>query len=85
MIFLKNINEELSSNKNDDVATIMDAVTKLSYAVSHYASHRLRSNVHFYAIEKYMQSMKTDPYIIHMVPDIKQKVFQMRYQEGQVY
>ena len=46
---------------------------KLSYAVSHYASHRLRVNVQFSATEKNMQSMKTDPSITYMVPDQKQK------------
>ena len=29
--------------------------------------------------------MKTDPSIIYMVPDHKQNVWQMRYQEGQIY
>ena len=53
--FLKNINEEVSSNKNDKVATMMAEVTNLSYAVSHYASHRLRENVQFSAIEKIKQ------------------------------
>ena len=47
---------------------------KLSYAVTHYASHRLHANLHFSAVEKIMQSMKTDPYIIYMVPDHKQKI-----------
>ena len=85
LFFLKKFNEEVSSNKKYYVATMMAVVPNISYVFSHYDSHRLHANVHFSAIEKYMQSMKTDPYIIHMVPDIKQKVFQMRYQEGQVY
>ena len=29
--------------------------------------------------------MKTYPSIIYMIPDYKQKVFQMRYREGQVH
>ena len=50
---------------------MMDAVPKLSYAVSYYDSHRLRANVQFPAIEKNIQSMKIDPSIIYMVPDNK--------------
>ena len=34
---------------------MMAAVPKLSYAVSHYASHRLHANVQFYDIETNMQ------------------------------
>ena len=67
--FNENVNEEVSSNNKDEVATMMAAAPKLSYAVSHYASHRLRSDVQFSAIEKIMQSMKTDPSIIYMVTD----------------
>ena len=63
---------------------MMSAVPKLSYVVSHYASHCLHANVQFSAIEKIMQSSKTDPSIIYMVPHHQQKVLQMRYQEGQV-
>ena len=66
--FLKNFNEEVSLNNKDEVATTMAAVPKLSYAFSYYASHCLRANVHFSAIEKIMQSMKTDLSIIYMVP-----------------
>ena len=84
MHFLKNVNEEVSSNNKDEVATTMATVPKLSYAVSHYASHSLRAIVQYFAIEKIMQSMKTDPSIIYMVPDHKQKVLQMLYQEGPV-
>ena len=68
LTFLKNGNEEVSSNHKDDVATMVAAVPKLSYAVSHYASHHLFSNVQFPDIEKIMQSMKIDPSIIYMVP-----------------
>ena len=67
--FLKIFNEEVSSNNKDEVSKMISAVPKLSYAVSHYASHRLRSDVQFSAIEKIMQSMKTDPSIIYMVTD----------------
>ena len=63
---------------------MMAEVPKLSYAVLHYASHLLSANVQFSAIEKIMQSIKTNPSIIYMVPDHKQNVLQMRYQEGQV-
>ena len=73
MPFLKNTNEEVSSNNRYEVATVMDAVPKLSYAISHYASNCLCINVQFYDIEKIMQSMKTYPSIIYMVPDHKQK------------
>ena len=62
----------------------MDAVPKVSYTISHYDSHCLCVNVQFSAIEKIMQSMKIDPYIICMVPDHKQKNLQMRYREVQV-
>ena len=61
----------------------MDAVPNLSYAVSHYASHRLHSNVQFSAIENIMQSMKTNPSIIYMVTYHKQKSLQMIYREWQ--
>ena len=63
---------------------MMTMVLKISDVVTHYASHSLRANVQFYSIEKNMQSMKTDTFIIYMVPYHKQKVFQMRYQEGKV-
>ena len=52
---------------------MMAEVPKLSYTVSHYASHLLCENVKFSAIEKNMQSMKTDLSIIYIVPDHKQK------------
>ena len=61
---------------------MMASVSNISYSVSHYASHCLRANVQFYAIEKNTQSTKTDPYIIYMVPDHKQKVLQMIYRGG---
>ena len=63
---------------------MMDAVPKLSDTVSHYASHRLCADVQFYAIEKNIQSKKTDPSIIYMVPDHKQNVFQIIHREGWV-
>ena len=55
-------------------SSLVSEVPKLSYAVSHYASHYLRANMQFSAIEIIMQSMKIDPYIIYMVPDHKQKI-----------
>ena len=72
---LKKINGEVSSNNKDEVVTMMSVVPKLSYAISHYASHFLHVNVDISAIDKNMQSMKTDPSIMYMVPDHKQKVF----------
>ena len=51
----------------------MDAVTKLSYAVFHYCSHRLCANVQFTAVEKNVQAMRTYPSIIYMVPDHKKR------------
>ena len=63
---------------------MMAAVPKLSYAVSQYASHSLRANVYFPNIEKNMQEIKTDPSIIYMFPDHKQKVLQLKSREGQV-
>ena len=63
---------------------MMAAVPKLSYSVSHYASHLLYVNLYFSAIENFMQSIKTDPSIIYMVPDYNQKVLQKIYWEGKV-
>ena len=63
---------------------MMDSVPNLSDAVTHYASHCLRSNVKFSDIEKIMQSMKIDPSIVYMFQDHKQRVLQIRYQEVQV-
>ena len=71
--FLKNANEEISLNNRDEVATMMDAVPNISYEVSHCTSHRLRTNVHFFAIEEIIQSMKTYLSIIYMIPYHKQK------------
>ena len=82
--FNENVNEEVSSINKDEVATMMAVVPKLSYAVSHYSSHSLHANVQFSTIEKIMQSMKTYPSIMYMVPYHKQKVLQKRYWEGQV-
>ena len=59
--FLDNSNKEVSSNKKDEVVTMVAVVPKLSYVVSHYASHRLRENVQFSDIKKNIQSIKTDP------------------------
>ena len=42
------------------------------------------SNTQFSSVKTIMQSMKKDPSTIYMVPDQKQKVLQMIYQEGQV-
>ena len=81
---LKNVNDEVSSNNKDEVATMMAAVPNLLDTITNYASHRLRSNVQFSAIEKNLQSMKIDPSIIYMVPDHKKNVFQMRYWDGKV-
>ena len=80
--FLENVNEEVSSNNKHNVATNMEAVPKLSNVVTHCASNFLRANVQFFAIEKNIQSIKTDPSIIYMVTDHNQKVLQMRYWEG---
>ena len=44
---------------------MLDAVPKLSDAVTHYASYRLRANMQCYAIEK-KESMIIDPSIIYM-------------------
>ena len=82
--FLNNANDEVYSNDKDEVSTMMDAVPKLSDVVTHHAFHRIRANLQFSGIYKIMQSIKTDPSIIYMVPDHKRKVFQMRYQEGKV-
>ena len=71
--FLKISNEEVYSNNKDKVATMMAALTKLSYAVSHYASHHLRANMKFSGIEIIIQSMKTDSSIIYMVTDHQEK------------
>ena len=80
---LNNVNYEVCSNEKDEIVSTMAAVTKVSNVVTHYASHFLRDNVQFSAIEKNMQSTKTDPSIVYMVPDHNKKVLQMRYHEGQ--
>ena len=41
---LNNVNNEEYSNIKDEVATMMHAVSKISDAVTHYASHQLRAN-----------------------------------------
>ena len=56
----------------------MSAVPNMSDMVSHYDSHFPLANVQFLAIEKIMQSIKVDPFIIYMVPDHKQNVFQIK-------
>ena len=81
---LNNVNDELYSNDKDEVVSMVVAVPKQSNAITHYALYLLRANVQFFAIETLIKSMKTDPSIIYMVPDHKQKVLQMLYQEGQV-
>ena len=68
----------------DEVAQMMASVNKISNAVTHYASHRLRVNVKFSAIEKNMQSTKTDPYIVYKVPYHKQKVLETSYSKGNI-
>ena len=85
--FLQNnsFNDDVSSNDKVEVFPIMAAVPKLSNSVAYYASHRLCSNVQFYAIETIMQSIKTDPSMVYMAPDHKQKVFHMSYCGIQVY
>ena len=83
--FLNNVNDEFSYNEKDEVASMMAAVPKLSNSVAYYASHRLCSNVQFYAIGTIMQSIKTDPSMVYMAPDHKQKVFHMGYCGIQVY
>ena len=50
---------------------MMAVVKKLLYEVTHYASRSLHANVQFSDIEKVMQSMKTGPFIICMVPGHK--------------
>ena len=45
MPFLKNVNKQLYQYNKDEFETMMAAVPKLSYAVSHYASHLLRTNM----------------------------------------
>ena len=49
------MNEDISSNHRKDVATMIASVPKISYAVTHYDSHRLLANVQFYDIENIMQ------------------------------
>ena len=82
--FLKNINEEVSSNNRGEVANILSGIPKLSYVISNYTSHLPHANVQCSAIDKNMLSMKTEPSIIYMVLDHNKKVFQTRYQEVQV-
>ena len=50
--FLNNINDEVSTNHMDKVATMMYVVPKISYEVTHYDSHCICANLQFSAIEK---------------------------------
>ena len=52
---LENINEEVSSYNKYEFETVIAVVPNISYAVSHYASYSLPTNVQFYAIENIMQ------------------------------
>ena len=61
-----------------------DSVPKVSKSVAHYVSHRLRANAQFYEIDTIMQSMRTEPYIIYMVPDYNKNAIHMSFCEGQV-
>ena len=70
--FLNNINDEVSSNQKDKVATMMASVPNIYDSVTQYASHCLHANLQFSAIANIIQSIKTDPSIIYMVPDHKQ-------------
>ena len=71
---LNNVNVEVSSNENDEVDSRMAVAIRLSNDVTHYASHCQCANVQFSTIEKFMQSMKIDPFIFYMVPYHNQKV-----------
>ena len=82
--FPGNVDKDVSSNHKKEVETMITAVPKLSDAVTNYASHFLRENLQFSAIEKNMQTMKTDQSIVYMIPYHKQNVLHMRYWEGQV-
>ena len=50
-VFHENVNEEVSSNNKKEITNMMEEATKLSDAVTHYASHCIRVNVRFSAIE----------------------------------
>ena len=39
--FLSNVNDLVSSDEKDEVETMMDAIPKISKAVTNYVSHRL--------------------------------------------
>ena len=56
--FLNNVNDEVSSNHKDEVESRMAAAPKLSNDSTHYASHCLRANVQFAAIEKLCSQRK---------------------------
>ena len=56
--FLENVNEEVSSNNKDEVETMIPAVPKISYSVTQYDSHCLRTNVQFSAMEKLCSQWK---------------------------
>ena len=66
--FLRNSNDAVSSNDRYDVDIMTAVVPKLSNYVTHYASHSLRENFQFAAIYEIMQSMKTEPSVVYMVP-----------------
>ena len=60
-------------------------VPNISNSVTHYSLHRICANVQFSSVEKFVQSTKTYPSIVYMVPDHNQEVFHMRYHEGHIY
>ena len=82
--FLRNVNNAVSYNDKDEVETMKNAIPNISNSTTHYASQCLCAKVQFSKIDAIMQSMKTKPSILYMVPYHKQKVLHMRFCKGQV-
>ena len=79
----ENVNEEISPNNKDEVETMMNAVPKLLYVVSHCDSHCLHANVQTSSIVNYLVNENRS---IHNLYGSRPQTFflKIRYREGQV-
>ena len=67
-----------------ELESMVRAIPKLTRAIAHYMSHRLRAKVQFEEIDQVKSALKKDPSTALIVMDHKQKILQMKYREGQV-
>lgn len=82
--FLEQIDQTSTESSKLEVDSMLAFIPQACKAVKDYASHRLRAEVQFRAIEEVQLEMKGDPSILYIVIDHRQKVEQMRFREGQV-